>query len=97
MAHDDSTDGVVLVDEDVALEVLEDTPILEAAEAVGFDLPHQSRMGVCGVCCGRLVDGGEVDQTEGMFRSESEKEAGHVLTCFGTPLSDLRLETDESP
>ena len=54
-------------------------------------------MGVCGVCCAELVNGGEVDQVEGMFLSESEEEDGYILTCIGRPLSDLKLESNSSP
>lgn len=88
---------VELVDRDETIEVPEDKSILEAAEEVGIDLPYQCRMGVCGVCCAMREDDSEVEQTEGMFLSESEKEEGYVLTCIGRPLSNLELRTDESP
>lgn len=83
--------------EGVQLEIPADTAILEAAEAHGLSLPYQCRMGVCGVCCGKRLGGGEVDQGEGMFLSEREKAAGYVLTCIGKPRSDLRVLTDEGP
>lgn len=79
------------------IEVPAGESILEVAERQGIDLPYQCRMGVCGVCCGRRADGGEVDQAEGMFLSETEKDEGYVLTCIGTPCSDLEIRTDESP
>lgn len=88
---------VELVDRDETLEVPADKSILEAAEEVGIDLPYQCRMGVCGVCCAMRETDCEVDQTEGMFLSESEKEEGYVLTCIGKPLSDMKIRTDESP
>lgn len=88
---------VEFVDEDVTLEIPEDESILEAGEEAGLDLPYQCRMGVCGVCCGKLVDGGEIEQIEGMFLSDSEKEEGYALTCIGRPLSDLEIETNNSP
>ena len=79
------------------VEVPADTPILEAAEEQGLDLPYQCRMGVCGVCCALRVEEGEVDQIEGMFLSESEKAEGYTLTCIGRPLSDLTLESNSGP
>lgn len=79
------------------IEVPAGTSILEAAEHHGLSLPYQCRMGVCGVCCGKRLADGEVDQREGMFLSEAEKAEGYVLTCIGKPRSDLRLLTDESP
>ncbi|WP_121823144.1 2Fe-2S iron-sulfur cluster-binding protein [Halostella salina] len=88
---------VELVDRDETIEVPADKSILEAAEEVGIDLPYQCRMGVCGVCCAMRENDSEVEQTEGMFLSESEKEEGYVLTCIGRPLSNLELHTDESP
>lgn len=91
------THEIEFVDEDITLEVSEDESILEAGEEAGLDLPYQCRMGVCGVCCGTMLDGGEVDQIEGMFLSDSEKAEGYVLTCIGRPLSDLKIETNTGP
>lgn len=88
---------VELVDRGETIEVPENKSILEAAEEVGIELPYQCRMGVCGVCCAMRETDCEVDQTEGMFLSESEKEEGYVLTCIGRPLSDMKIMTDESP
>lgn len=92
-----TTYTVTFVDKDRTIEVPADKSILEAAEEHGIDLPYQCRMGVCGVCCGLRINGNEVEQTEGMFLSESEKEEGYVLTCIAKPLSDLEIETNESP
>lgn len=88
---------VELVDKGVTIEVPENKSILEAAEEAGLDLPYQCRMGVCGVCCAMREDDCDVDQLEGMFLSDSEKEEGYILTCIGKPLSDMRIQTDESP
>ncbi len=89
---------VEFVDKDVTLEVPANKSILEAAEEAGLDLPYQCRMGVCGVCSGLCAEvDGEVEQTEGMFLSNSEKEEGYVLTCVAKPRSDLRIKTDEGP
>jgi ferredoxin len=54
-------------------------------------------MGVCGVCSAQRVGDGEVEQTEGMFLSESEKEEGYVLTCVARALSNLELESNSGP
>lgn len=88
---------VEFVDEGRTLEIPENQPILEAAEEAGLTPPYQCRMGVCGVCCGMIVEDGVVEQTEGMFLSDSEKEEGYALTCVAKPRSDLRIRTDESP
>lgn len=86
-------------DLDREIEVPANQSILEAAEEAGMDLPYQCRMGVCGVCSAKCVDGApnEIDQSQGMFLSTSEKEEGYVLTCIGKPLSEVVLESDESP
>ena len=88
---------IEFVDEGVTLEVPENKPILEAAEEAGLDLPYQCRMGICGVCCAMREGNCEVDQIEGMFLSDAEKEEGYVLTCIGKPRSDMRIRTNESP
>ncbi|MFC6766867.1 2Fe-2S iron-sulfur cluster-binding protein [Natrinema soli] len=91
------THEVEFVKEDVTLEVPENKSILDAAEEMGMSPPYRCRRGICGVCCAKLLDGGDVDQSEGMFLSESEKDEGYVLTCIGKPCSDLKLETESSP
>lgn len=91
------TYSVEFVDEGRTIEVPENKPILEAAEEAGLKPPYQCRMGVCGVCSAMIVEEGEVDQTEGMFLSDSEKEEGYALTCIAKPRSDLQIRTDESP
>lgn len=88
---------VEFVDEGVTLEVPETKSILDAAEEMGLSPPYRCRRGICGVCCAKREEGGEVDQSEGMFLSESEKEEGYCLTCIGKPKSDLRIETNSSP
>lgn len=88
---------VEFVDRGRTIEVAGDQSILEAAEEQGLDLPYQCRMGVCGVCCALRVGDGEVDQTQGMFLTDSEKDEGYLLTCISRPLSDLVCEADESP
>ena len=91
------TYDVEFVDIGRTIDVNADTPILEAAERRGLDLPYQCRMGVCGVCSGLRVVEGEVDQVEGMFLSDVEKAEGFVLTCVGRPRSDLKIRSNAGP
>ncbi len=88
---------VEFVDEGRTIEVPSNRPILEVAEESGMDLPYQCRMGVCGVCSALRVEEGEVEQTQGMFLSTSEKEDGYALTCIAKPRSDLKLKTSQGP
>ncbi|UIP01497.1 2Fe-2S iron-sulfur cluster-binding protein (plasmid) [Halobaculum sp. CBA1158] len=88
---------VEFVEEGVTVEVPANKSILDVAEEMGLQLPYRCRRGICGVCCAQREEGGEVDQSEGMFLSPSEEEEGYVLTCVGKPLSDLRIETNSAP
>jgi ferredoxin len=88
---------VKFVNEDVELEVPEHRSILDVGEEMGLDLPYRCRRGICGVCCAKREECGEVDQTQGMFLSDSEQEEGYVLTCIGKPRADLELVTNSSP
>lgn len=88
---------VEFVDEGVTLEVPENKSILDVAEEMGLSLPYRCRRGICGVCCAQRQEDGDVEQSEGMFLSESEKDDGYVLTCIGKPRSDLQIETNSSP
>lgn len=91
------THEVEFVDKGITIDVPENQPILEAAEEAGLDLPYQCRMGVCGVCSALRIEHGEVDQTQGMFLSEAEREEGYALTCIAKPRSDLKIRSNTAP
>lgn len=91
------TYAVEFVDEDRTIEVPANKPILEAAEEAGMDLPYQCRMGICGVCSALRLESGDVEQSEAMFISESEREEGYVLTCIAKPRSDLKVQSNSGP
>ncbi|MDT3437748.1 2Fe-2S iron-sulfur cluster-binding protein [Haloarcula sp. 1CSR25-25] len=92
-----TTHTVEFVDIDQSIQVSESQTILEAADEAGLDLPYQCRMGVCGVCSALRLEEGEVQQTEAMFLSGTEKGDGYVLTCVAKPRSDLKLRANEGP
>jgi len=92
-----TTHTVEFVDIDQSIQVSESQTILEAADEAGLDLPYQCRMGVCGVCSALRLEEGEVQQTEAMFLSDTEKGEGYVLTCVAKPRSDLKLSANEGP
>ncbi len=61
--------------------------ILETALDQGIDLPYSCQSGLCTACRGRALSGKvKLDEEEGL--SQSEREAGYVLTCVGHPLTD---------
>jgi ferredoxin len=71
-------------------------PILDDSLREGVRLPFGCRMGSCGMCCARLLEG-RVDQSSQIFLSEDQMQAGFVLLCQARPLSDVvvRLCTDD--
>ncbi|MEA5519667.1 2Fe-2S iron-sulfur cluster-binding protein [Limnoraphis robusta] len=74
------------------LEVPEDKPILQAADAAGLDLPSSCNAGVCTTCAAKL-QAGEVDQSEGMGLSPELQAEGYALLCVSYPRSNLKLDT----
>ncbi len=70
--------------------------ILEAALDAGLTIPYGCRDGACGTCKAKIVQG-RVDHGKAQEHALPlvERDAGHVLTCCATPLSDLVLEVRE--
>lgn len=71
-------------------------PVLDDALERGAVLNFGCRMGSCGMCCARLLEG-RVDQSSQIFLSEEQIEQGYVLLCQARPLSDIvvRLCTED--
>src|SRR5262249_54906516 len=71
-------------------------PVLDDALRRGFDVPFGCRMGSCGMCSARLLEG-RVDQSSQIFLTEEQMRDGYVLMCQARPLSDvvLRVCTDD--
>jgi len=63
-------------------------PILDDALERGMDVPFGCRMGSCGMCAARLVEG-RIDQSQQIFLTEEQQQAGFVLLCQARPLSDV--------
>jgi ferredoxin len=74
----------------------EDVPMLDEGLARGYTLPFGCRMGSCGMCCARLLEG-QVDQSGQFFLTEAQQRDGYVLLCQARAKSDLvvRLCTDD--
>jgi ferredoxin len=66
-------------------------PVLDEALERGVDLPFGCRMGSCGMCCARLLEG-RVDQSNQIFLTNEQIEQGYVLMCQARPLSDVVLQ-----
>ena len=71
-------------------------PLLDDALQRGLNLNFGCRMGSCGMCCARLVEG-SVDQSSQVFLTDEQMRQGFVLMCQARPLSDVvvRLCTEE--
>ncbi len=74
----------------------EDQFVLNAALASGLTLPFGCRMGSCGLCCGRLVEG-TVDQSTQLGLRDDQLKDGFVLLCKSMPRSSLSILTHQEP
>ncbi|NEP42817.1 MAG: 2Fe-2S iron-sulfur cluster binding domain-containing protein [Okeania sp. SIO2H7] len=79
---------------DKTIEVPENEYILDIAEDNSIRLPSGCKQGECSACLAKLIEG-EVDLSEQKFLQPSEIEAGYILTCVVSPLSDCTLITHQ--
>ena len=61
--------------------------ILEAAQAVGADMPYACKGGVCCTCRAKLVEG-DVEMMVNYALTKEETDAGFILTCQAIPKSN---------
>jgi ferredoxin len=66
-------------------------PVLDDALQRGAQLNFGCRMGSCGMCCARLLEG-RVDQSTQIFLTDEQIEAGFVCLCQARPLSDVVVQ-----
>jgi ferredoxin len=72
----------------------EDQFLLNAALMSGVALPFGCRMGSCGMCAGRIVEG-KVDRADQLALTDEHIEKGFVLLCRSRPRSDLVIVTHQ--
>ncbi|WP_066374955.1 2Fe-2S iron-sulfur cluster-binding protein [Anabaena sp. CA = ATCC 33047] len=77
------------------LQVPENETILSVADAAGLELPSSCHAGVCTTCAAKIINGGTVDQTDGMGVSPDLQKQGYTLLCVAYPRSDLKIETEK--
>jgi ring-1,2-phenylacetyl-CoA epoxidase subunit PaaE len=78
---------VILDGRKTSVAVPAGSAILDAAQRVRSDLPFACKGGVCGTCRARLV-AGEARMRRNYALEPSEVDAGYVLTCQATPVSE---------
>lgn len=64
-----------------------DDLILDVAEQAGIDLDSSCRAGICGTCKQRLIEGEVNYEQVPEALSQSEHDAGWILTCSARPVS----------
>jgi 3-phenylpropionate/trans-cinnamate dioxygenase ferredoxin reductase subunit len=70
--------------------------LLQAALRQGMEHPHSCRIGACGVCKCRLVEGQVKNLTDITYTlSSAEIAKGYILACQCLPKSDVRIEVDQ--
>lgn len=69
--------------------------VWNAAARNGIRLPSICHQGRCLTCAGRLLGGGEVDQSRADTYFPQDRDAGFVLLCTAKPGSDLRILTHQ--
>jgi NAD(P)H-flavin reductase/ferredoxin len=71
--------------------------LLQAALRNGIDFPNSCRVGACGSCKCRVLEGKAKELTEtGYLLSAAEIDGGYILACQSVPLSNLSIEVDLS-
>ena len=70
----------------------EDTTLLQALEAAGFDAPSSCRNGTCRTCICRLRQGTVACTIEWPGLSFDEKREGYILPCVALARSDLVVD-----
>ncbi len=69
--------------------------LLQAALRSGIDFPNSCRVGACGTCKCRLVEGKAKELTEtGYLLTAEEIDRGYILACQSVPLSNLSIAVD---
>jgi ferredoxin len=84
---------LLLPDGERTIVVRSEEHVWDAALAAGIKLPALCHQGRCLTCAGRLVNAGEVDQSDSVSYYPQDREAGFVLLCTAKPRSPLRIRT----
>lgn len=87
---------IIIQPSEHVLKVESGETILEAALREGFSLSYGCRNGSCGICKGKIIQGAVNYGHHNLETlTEEEKQAGNVLFCCASPLTDLIIECHE--
>ena len=65
--------------------------VVDAAERADVAVPYGCLHGACGTCTAELLDGEVTHRRPPRALKPRSLEAGYVLPCIATPVSDCRL------
>lgn len=86
---------VTLISEARTLLVARDKTLLEAMLAEGMAMPHDCKVGSCGTCKFKLIDGRIRELSPSALALERDQlSAGYRLACQALPRSDLTIALD---
>ena len=79
------------------ITVLPKETLLQAALRQGIDFPNSCRVGGCGSCKCKLVDGEVKELTEtGYLLSAEEIDQGTILACQSIPKTNVQVEVEQN-
>lgn len=72
-------------------EIPPGSTVLDVAESVDVEIDWSCRMGTCGICAAKLLEGSvEMEVDDGL--DEEDRSAGKILTCQAKATSDIMVE-----
>jgi ferredoxin len=80
--------------ERATFECREDQLLLNAGLRAGIALPFGCRMGSCGMCAGRILEG-QVERAPQIILRDDQMDQGFTLLCKSRPRSDLVIVTHQ--
>lgn len=86
------THKIVLTDKNTSFEYKRGESVLSSLEKSGQQLDFSCRMGMCGCCKTKLIEG-EVEYFEAPIADLME---GEILPCICRPTTDIKLKTKRS-
>lgn len=75
--------------------IAEGEALLDAALRADITLAYSCRTGRCGTCKGQVRAGSTIAIHDELGLSQSERDAGWILTCVRSAASDLELEVED--